>query len=113
MTTTIELSKKATVLAKMHQGQMNDDLREIAQRLRELDEQVKQQTNDYGRGMAVADLALKPDCVWVKLPCGRDSKGNDINSYEPSCIIVHTDEPLPMKLTKFCHLCSRKVKEST
>lgn len=67
MTTTIELIEIATVLAKMHQGQMNDDLREIAQRLRELDEQVKQQINDYGRGMAAADLALNPDCVKLEI----------------------------------------------
>jgi hypothetical protein len=62
----------------------------IAQRLRELD---------------------KPDCVWVKLPCGRDSSGKGINSYAPSCITVYTDEPLPMKLSKFCHLCGGAVKD--
>ena len=96
MTTTIEHAEKLEVQAvyvrasgHMRAAQYMD---EAAQRLRELD---------------------KPDCVWVKLPCGRDSSGNDINSYDPSCIVVYTDEPLPMKLSKFCHLCGGAVKEST
>ena len=96
MTTTIELIRVLKLQASddIASGHVKDAalMKEAAQRLRELD---------------------KPDCVWVKLPCGRDSSGNDINSYDPSCIVVYTDEPLPMKLSKFCHLCGGAVKEST
>lgn len=95
-TSTIEmidwLDKCASTAQFANSVVIAETYRQIAQRLRELD---------------------KPDCVWVKLPCGRDSSGNDISSYDPSCIVVYTDDPLPMKLSKFCHLCGGKVKEST
>ena len=79
----------------------------------ELDEQVKQQINDYGRGMAAADLAPKPDCVWRTMPLGRDANGKDIFAYDPQCLPIDGVDSLPMAKNKFCQYCGGAVKEST
>jgi hypothetical protein len=68
MTTTIELIDWLNQFVSHRRiDEVMDDndykkVKLITTRLRYLDEQVKQQINDYGRGMAVADLAIKPDC---------------------------------------------------
>lgn len=87
MTTTIELIKE---LMQAHNGHANEGastFSEAAQRLRELD---------------------KPDCVWTPLPFGHG-----VIVYSPECCPMDSAMDLPMKLTKFCHLCGGAVKEST
>lgn len=84
-TTTIELIKKASVLAKMHQGQMNEDLREIAQRLRDLD---------------------KPDCVWT-----FDEDGD----FATQCghLFFFDEGGIKENDCKFCQYCGGAVKDKS
>lgn len=79
----------------------------VAQRLRELDKQVKQQINDYGRGMAVADLTPKPDCVWAN--------GGSDEDFETQCGNTFTfiDGGIKENDCKFCQYCSGAVKDKS
>jgi hypothetical protein len=69
--TTQELINELMQVHNGHADEGTSTFSEAAQRLRELDEQVKQQINDYGRGMAIADLARKSDCIYTL--CADDS----------------------------------------
>jgi hypothetical protein len=90
-------------------GQCDDEfhsalLSKAAQRLRELDEQVKQQINDYGCGMAIVNLMRKPDCVWIN--------GDSDEEFETSCGHTFTfiDGGISDNDCKFCQYCGRAVK---
>jgi hypothetical protein len=85
-------------------GELSETFTKLGQRLRELDEQVKQQINDYGRGMAIVDLMPKPDCVWIN--------GDSDKEFDTSCGHTFTfiDGGIEENDCKFCQYCGGAVK---